>query len=372
MLLEQDRPAGYVSLEAAVPAYKVKPFSRRQTLDYLSELRHHKALLTGKPSESLTLAPSTSSLLSGNDDKSLSYTNVPPDVNIEAVECLASLLHPDHVTPSSLAERLTNAKEVIALCNDVKMPFTSNSFSKIIEYVSNGESSASAQATVELFEMMMANALVPDVTCWTSLVKAKCTLEGPAAGQKVIDNLKSIGVPTPMNMFNHVLEAHIVKRQYDIADQYFSEMHLEGRLNAESFEIMFRRCAYTYAGERADLYMQEMKALGIPRTEDAYCSYIRAIAECPHWVKGYENSIYEAMLRVEADQFVPTVKFYNSVIHAFARARDPKAAEYYFWEMREKGLKPDIGTYESLLWAFAREQSVGAARYGTKVNLSAP
>ena len=57
---------------------------------------------------------------------------------------------------------------------------------------------------------------------------------------------------------------------------------------------------------------------------------------------------------------------YNAIIYAFSRAGDPVAAEFYFKEMREKGLRPGVYTFNTLLNAFRRSQSVGAATYGSK------
>jgi hypothetical protein len=53
-------------------------------------------------------------------------------------------------------------------------------------------------------------------------------------------------------------------------------------------------------------------------------------------------------------------------------ARDPVAAEYYFWEMIRKGLEPSVQSYENLLGAYMLAQSVGAKKYGSLGRYSRP
>jgi len=118
--------------------------------------------------------------------------------------------------------------------------------------------------------------------------------------------------------------------------------------------------------ERAFFYLDEMKSLGIEPTRDTFHALFRACATAPHWVNGYNDVIFDAMDAMEGCELPPTVETYNCVIHAFARARDAVAAEYYFWEMIRKGMQPDKETYASLLRAHAEAQSVGAHKYGSR------
>jgi pentatricopeptide repeat protein len=71
------------------------------------------------------------------------------------------------------------------------------------------------------------------------------------------------------------------------------------------------------------------------------------------------------MAIMEGKELAPDARIYETLIKAFATARDPTAAEYYFWEMRRKGLHSTPDAYESLLEAYAMGQSVGARSYGT-------
>jgi len=67
---------------------------------------------------------------------------------------------------------------------------------------------------------------------------------------------------------------------------------------------------------------------------------------------------------MEGDELYPTTDVYNSIIYAFSRACDSVAAEFYFLEMQKKGLRYTEQSYNSLLNAYARNQSVGVKPYG--------
>jgi len=95
------------------------------------------------------------------------------------------------------------------------------------------------------------------------------------------------------------------------------------------------------------------------------CSIIRrACAQAPHWVHGYHDIIFDAMIEMEGAELIPNTVIYNSIIHAFAKAGDSVAAEFYFIEMKKKGIRPDITTYNSLLNAYSRKQAVNVEPYG--------
>jgi pentatricopeptide repeat protein len=59
------------------------------------------------------------------------------------------------------------------------------------------------------------------------------------------------------------------------------------------------------------------------------------------------------------------IEIYNSIIYAYGRAGNCQAAEFYFWEMRRKGLKQSSMTYNNLFFALSFSQSVGAQSYGS-------
>lgn len=132
------------------------------------------------------------------------------------------------------------------------------------------------------------------------------------------------------------------------------------------------QCVKTSRPERAFFYLDEMAALKLDPDLLTFKQLFRACAEAPHWVDGYHDVIFDAMFKMEGAEMAPTTEIYNTIIYAFSRAGDAVAAEFYFWEMRRKGLKQDEYTYASLMFAFAQSQTVGAKTYGSKGRYAKP
>jgi len=59
-------------------------------------------------------------------------------------------------------------------------------------------------------------------------------------------------------------------------------------------------------------------------------------------------------------------------MYAFSRAADAQATEFYFLEMKRKGLPLTITSYNTLLNAYARNQAVGVRPYPYKGRYAKP
>ena len=44
------------------------------------------------------------------------------------------------------------------------------------------------------------------------------------------------------------------------------------------------------------------------------------------------------MAMMEGAELTPDARIYNAIIYAFSRGGDTVAAEFYFWEMKRKGM----------------------------------
>lgn len=44
------------------------------------------------------------------------------------------------------------------------------------------------------------------------------------------------------------------------------------------------------------------------------------------------------MAKMEGAELTPDARIYNAIIYAFSRGGDTVAAEFYFWEMKRKGM----------------------------------
>ena len=180
-----------------------------------------------------------------------------------------------------------------------------------------------------------------------------------------IDRLKALGVPLTIHMFNSVLSILIKDGHHDESLNWWLRMHREPglKLNEDSFAYMLKHATATRNHERAFWYMDEMKAVDIKPTLRIYNKLLRACAEAPVWVRGFEDTIFEAMAMMEGAEIEPNILSYQHIITAFGRAGDSRAAEYYFWEMKSKGLKPNLTCTNALLQAFGKAQQVGASEF---------
>ena len=222
-------------------------------------------------------------------------------------------------------------------------------------------------AAERIFDLMVKDGVTPNEIAWGALIHAQAKGKGPDAALTQIDRLKGLGVQPTVHMFTSVLNALIDAKRYDDAQELWLRMHGEGiELTKEAFTTMLKHCAKTGQVERAFFYLDEMQACRAEPDVHTYLLLFRACAEAPHWVNGYHDIIFDAMTKMEGSELMPTAEIYNAIIYAFSRAGDPVAAEFYFDEMRRKGLRPGVYTYNTLLNAYKRSQSVGALHYGSK------
>ena len=220
---------------------------------------------------------------------------------------------------------------------------------------------------ISYFDRMIKEGVEPNAWAWSALVHAKAKKDGPEAALQTIDQLKKMGAPLTSAMFTSVLQAYIGKHRNDEAHELWMRMHEEDiEISREAFTVMLRYCANTGQAERAFFFMDEMRSRKLEPDAQTFLQLFRACAEAPHWVDGYHDIIFDAMSAMEGAEIKPTAEIYNTIIYAFARAGDPVAAEYYYWEMKGKGFTQDLVTHNNLLFAYAKSQSVGLRHYGSR------
>ena len=230
-----------------------------------------------------------------------------------------------------------------------------------------------------VFDSLIASDLVPDAGCWETHIYSHCLRGGRANIEKaiaVIENLKKMTVPVTCKMFNAVLQQFVHDGLTDEAKDFWFKMHLQPdlALDAAAFNTAIKMCVRGGEAERALFFYEEMRGCGVQPDLRTFEMLFRAVAKAPHWKRGYSDIIFEVMDYMEGRELVPDTRVYNAVINAFAYAGDPVAAEFYFWEMRRKGIAQDRLSYFNLFLALAKGQRVGdpALRYGKKGRYSPP
>lgn len=196
----------------------------------------------------------------------------------------------------------------------------------------------------------------PNSDTWAALIKCKALSGDIDSAQSTMDRLVRIGViPTP-TMYISILRALVESKRNNEAFDYWLKMKAEGtKLNVEAYNLMLQHCLQTYNPERAFLYFDEMKGIGrnIQPDAESYAKLFEVCGYAPMWVNGYQDIIFDAMALMEGAEFPPTTKIYNSIIKSFGQGGDAAAAEFYFWEMRQKNIQQTTETYNNLFTALA-------------------
>lgn len=178
-----------------------------------------------------------------------------------------------------------------------------------------------------------------DIFLWEAKVRVLGESGDAAGALAVMEHLLKLGLlPTPA-MYTSVLKSYVRLNRLEEAYKFWDRMHDDNvDINAVAFAAMMQYCAKTDKAERAFFYFDEMKeAYKVEPTLEVFLNLFAACATAPHFVGGYESFIFDAMILMEAAEMPPTKSIYDQVIRAFASARDPVAAEYYYFEMRRKG-----------------------------------
>jgi pentatricopeptide repeat protein len=217
-------------------------------------------------------------------------------------------------------------------------------------------------------EIMSSPTLLPSVIVWEEKTSLLYKEKNLSELLKSIKHLEKIEVPLSIKPYNQALSLLIKERDRDDdIINFWVEMHEKPiKLDVNSFIPMIQYCSYKGEFEKAFFYYDELKGLAIVPTKEIFIQLLRAAARAPVWVHGYEDSISDVLYELEANEIVPDAVIYNEIIRAYAETGDSLSAEFYFWEMRRKGLPLDKYVYGSLFEAYAKAQSIGAPRYGKK------
>ena len=202
---------------------------------------------------------------------------------------------------------------------------------------------------------------------WSWFIQSVAKSGEPDEALRHIDRLENVaGLQVHTDMYNAVLSEFVGARRFDDATALWDRMHCtpDLQLNNGSFEVMLALCAKTNQSERSFYVLDELRALGLTPDAAVFSALFRTCAEAPHHISGYEDTVVEAMCLMEGTEIYPTTDVYNNVIYAFSAPGDYVSAEFYFWEMKRKGLPVTTTTYVNLLGAYARNSALGLSSWG--------
>jgi pentatricopeptide repeat protein len=209
---------------------------------------------------------------------------------------------------------------------------------------------------------------------WAAKIHNLAHQRDPEAAEAILNDLIKVNLQPQPTMYSAVLGAYVNTKNFPKAYAFWERMHMENvEIDHDGFHHMFNYCLMNGQSERAFFYYDEMtQSYNLDPTLRTFKLFFEAVGTAPAFVPGYQDTLLDALAIMDGKEMIPDAGVYEAVIGGFAKARDPVAAEYYFWEMQRKGIAPTSHVYANLLLSFAQAQSVGANRYGTMGRYSKP
>lgn len=230
------------------------------------------------------------------------------------------------------------------------------------------------EAADSLFnEVLMDDTKEVDLDLWAAKINNLAKRKDAEGAEKILNDLIAMKLTPQPCMYTAVLGAFVHTKQLDKAYNMWMRMHHEDvEIELDAFHHIFDYCLMNNNGERAFNFWDEMAVYNLQPTHLTFNKFIRAVGVAPHFIPGFQDILFDAMALVEGQEMVPNALVYEAIILGFSKARDPVAAEYYFWEMKRKGIAPTPAVYTALLESFYMAQSVGAGKYGRLGRYSKP
>mmetsp|Transcript_25751 Transcript_25751/g.43385 ORF Transcript_25751/g.43385 Transcript_25751/m.43385 type:complete len:888 (+) Transcript_25751:164-2827(+) len=219
----------------------------------------------------------------------------------------------------------------------------------------------------ECFDKALECGVTPDSQSWSAYIAATAHGKGHSSALLVLERVRRIGVHVSASAYTAVLQDLVDDNENDEAFEFWMRMKEDGVVvDVTAYEVMMQQCVQTHQVERAFNYLDEMRGSKIDPSVAIFEKLFRCCGSAPHWVNGYQDIIFDAMALMEGAELLPSPLIYDNIIHSFGRAGDAASAEFYFWEMREKGIEQSASTYRNLFDALASSQRVGASKYAVR------
>lgn len=241
---------------------------------------------------------------------------------------------------------------LLSLVEKNKIPVFPKTLSNIVRYLSAYGHQSSA---TQLFNRIIAYGTDPNEDAWAAVIEAKAYCNDLDGALALLKRLKHMKIELPTSVYNQILKTYLDRKDADGAFAFWIKMHTDGvTFDVISFTTIIEQCIQTNQVERAFFYLDEARVIGVALNADFFAALINCCADAPVWVSGFEDTVFDAMDAMEGAELLPTTEVYNSIIYAFGKCGDADAAEFYFWEMRRKGLEQNTDTYNLMFAALAK------------------
>lgn len=184
----------------------------------------------------------------------------------------------------------------------------------------------------------------PDPLVYNAIIHAADACNRFDDAFQLFSQMQEAGLPLSAVTFSPLVRLAGRSRRLEKAKQLAEEMQSAGiALNGHIYSALIDAHKFARDVEGALEVWQEMKRLDVPVTESSLCSIMAAVA-----VLG-DVSRSEELLREVHPTIQLNIAHYNCVLLACRKAGDPDSAQRVLREMKEKGIRPDVIAYTSLL-----------------------
>jgi pentatricopeptide repeat protein len=205
------------------------------------------------------------------------------------------------------------------------------------------------------FDLAIESGVTPDSQSWSAYISAVAIGSGHASALRVLERVQRLGIQVSATAYTSVLQDLVDSNKNDEAFDFWMRIKEDGVVvDVSAYEVMMQQCTQTYQVERAFNYLDEMRGSKIDPSVTIFEELFKCCGSAPHWVNGYQDTIFDAMALMEGAELLPSQKIYDNIIQSFGQAGDAASAEFYFWEMRQKGIQQGASTYKNLFGALAR------------------
>ncbi|PWA01704.1 hypothetical protein BB558_002183 [Smittium angustum] len=209
------------------------------------------------------------------------------------------------------------------------------------------------EKAVSVFKKIESNGFVPSLYSYNGLINAYVKSSRLDDAYKVYELMKSRKVMPNETIYNQLLMGCLACGDTNRAWGTFEHMRYEiSNISAKAMTIMINACTLNDEVEKALVLLDEMILKNQTLSDVTFNSLINACAHRP----GYLNQAMELLVKMEKTGFKPDFYTYNTLLYACARNKNLEMARLFFKELMNKTnefLKLDESSFTNLFWVYA-------------------
>uniref|UniRef100_A0A0A9DIB2 Pentacotripeptide-repeat region of PRORP domain-containing protein n=1 Tax=Arundo donax TaxID=35708 RepID=A0A0A9DIB2_ARUDO len=201
----------------------------------------------------------------------------------------------------------------------------------------------------------------PDHVTYTTVISALVAAGDMDRARAVLDDMAADGVPANRVTYNVLLKGYCHQLQITKARDLFQEMTTKQQSMIEpdvvTYNTLMDGCVLTDDSAGALAVFNEMRSRGIAPSTASYTTLMKAFI-----MSGQPKVAHKVFDEMERDPRVRVDRpAWNMLVEGYCRLGLLDTAKQVVEQMRERGVRPDVATYGSLVKAVAAARKPGEA-----------